>query len=152
MFGAVDRIQAQKSACAGWLLGSHPTTDCRTLEQALKLHSKLEKLQLEVRYQAIKLDNSQKVPYEQLVKACHIHTDYDTVHQVRSILNKIYGHSNNNGDYPLGKNMRFVPHVADVRLRPSQSAVNKASRCVTKQRVFVEKTTSHTTTIIDGLD
>ncbi len=152
MFGAKDRIQAQKQACAGWLLGSHPTTDCRKLEQALKLHSQLEKMQLEVRLQVIKLDNSSKVPYEELVRACHIHTDFDKVHHVRAILNKIYGHSNINGDYPLGKNMRFVPHVADIRLRPSQSAVNRACRCVSKQRTFLERTETQTTTTIDGLD
>lgn len=152
MFGAVDRIQAQKQACAGWLLGSHPTTDCRKLEQALKLHSQLKNVQLEVRLQVIKLDNSSKIPYEELVKVCHIHTDFETVHHIRAILNKIYGHSNVNGDYPLGKNMRFVPHVADIRLRPSQAAVNRACRCVSKQRLFLEKTVTQTTTSIDGLD
>ncbi len=98
MFGAMDRIQAQKQACAGWLLGSHPTTDCRKLEQALKLHSQLANMQLEVRLQVIKLENSSKVPYEELVRACHVHTDYDKVYHVRAVLNKIYGHSNINGD------------------------------------------------------
>ncbi len=52
----------------------------------------------------------------------------------------------------MGKNMRFVPHVADIRLRPSQAAVNRACRCVSKQRTFLEKTVTQTTTAIDGLD
>ncbi len=142
MFIGVDRIQAQKTACAGWLLGSHQSTDPRALEECLKNLPQLKGMQIEVRWQGIKLKNKSKIPTEQLIKACHVHTDFTTIARVKMALNRIYGSSNRDKQYPLGKVMRFVPQVSDTRFPVSPKALVNASRCVSRQKVFLSKMVS----------
>ncbi len=152
MFLGVDRLQVQKTACAGWLLGSHQSMDPRTLEESLKNHPLLSGLQLEARWQGIKLKNKSKIPNDQIIKAFHIHTDYATIARVKTVLNRIYGTSNGNKQYPLGKVMRFVPQVSDTRFPVSPKALANASRCVLRQKVFLSKMVPINSYVISSLD
>ncbi len=151
MFMGVDRLQAQRITCAGWLLGSHQSMDARALEECMQLHPKLKQLKVEVRWQVIKLRRREQVDPNNMVRAYHIWTDKDTVKTMRSVLNEVYGRTNK-GAYPGGRVMRFVPHVADPEMLTTFAIERNASRCLSKQRVFQERTTTIMTSIIEGLD
>ncbi len=151
MFIGVDKIQAQKISCAGWFLGSHRSMDSKALEECLSQHPKLKNIQLEIRWQAIKLDQSQRINPKDIIRASHIHTDKESVAKVRSTLNAIYGHRNE-GFFPLGKVMRFIPNLADPTFIRTPAIVANAVKCVTKQKVFVESVTTVVTYNVDSVD
>lgn len=148
-----DGLQCAITGCAGWLLGSHPSTNCKDLSAALLQDPDLQGFQIEIRFHAIRLttDRSLKIPANKLIKACHVHTDFNTVGKVKQALNKLYGHSNKEG-FPLATVLRFVPSTSDSRYPVSTKTQMFALKCLAKQKNFLLNSATATNSYICGLD
>jgi hypothetical protein len=68
----------------------------------------------------------------------------------RHALNKIYG--KRIGEYPLGRNMRFVPNIADKRFITTKATRKKVEMSVKKQRLWITHVYSAVSYIISDLD
>lgn len=125
--------------------------EARALEECLSQHPKLHKVPLEIRWQAIKLEPSQRIDPKEIVRASHIHTDHGSASKVRSVLNSIYGNKNE-GLFPLGKVMRFIPNLADPTFVRTPTVVANVIKCVSKQKVFLDSVTAIVTYNVDTVD
>ena len=125
-----DNLQVKTTAKAGRLLGSHPTVlNARDLEDSLALLPEMSGLPVEIRMEWISLDKGDKLK----IKAAHILCAWESTLECRRALNKIYGKKM--GEYPLGRNMRFVPNIADKRFITMDSTTKKVEMSVKKQRL-----------------
>lgn len=147
-----DKLQVKKTGCAGWWLGSHPATmNSADMEQAISQHPKMRGIPIEIRTQPIRLTAQGKIPNEEQVKACHLHTEFDAVAKCRRAMNEIYGSRTTTG-FPLGKKMRFVPNVADSRFPCTMQTRSNVKAMLAKQKRFLKKTKTSTNWSIRGLD
>ncbi len=142
-----DNLQVKTTAKAGWLLGSHPTVlNARDLEDSLALLPEMSGLPVEIRMEWISLDKGDKLK----IKAAHILCAWESTLVCRRALNKIYGKKM--GEYPLGRNMRFVPNIADKRFITTEATRKKVEMSVKKQRLWITHVSSAVSYIISDLD
>ena len=142
-----DNLQVKTTAKAGWLLGSHPTVlNARDLEDSLAQLPEMSGLPVEVRTEWISLDKGDKLK----IKAAHILCAWDSTLVCRRALNKIYGKKM--GEYPLGRNMRFVPNISDKRFITTEATRKKVEMSVKKQRLWITHVSSAVSYIISDLD
>ncbi len=147
MLAYKDNLQVKTTAKAGWLLGSHPTVlNPRDLEEALSLLPEMKDIPIEVRIDWVSIDKGDKLG----LKAAYILCEWENALLCRRTLNKIYGKTVN--EYPLGRNMRFVPNTTDQRFITTHSTRKKVEASVKKQRLFVANVSSSVSYIISDLD
>jgi hypothetical protein len=142
-----DNLQVKSTAKAGWLLGSHPTVlNARNLEDSLALLPEMSGLPVEIRMDWISLDKGDTLK----IKATHILCAWESTLLCRRALNKIYGKKM--GRYLLGRNMRFVPNIADKRFITTEASRKKVEMSVKKQRLWITHVSSAVSYIILDLD
>jgi hypothetical protein len=135
------------TAKAGWLLGSHSTVlNARDLEDSLALLPGMAGLPVEIRMEWISLHKGDKLK----IKAAHILCAWESTLLCRRALNKIYGKKM--GEYPLGRNMRFVPNIADKRFITREATRKKVEMSVEKQHLWITHISSAVSYIISDLD
>jgi hypothetical protein len=142
-----DTLQVKTTAKAGWLLGSHTSVlNARDLEDALALLPEMEGLPVEIRTEWVSIDKGDKLK----LKAAHIVCAWESTLLCRRALNKIYGKKVE--DYPLGRNMRFIPNILDKRFITTDATRKKVENSVKKQRLFTTNVSSAISYIISDLD
>jgi hypothetical protein len=142
-----DNLQVKTTAKAGWLLQSHPTVlNARDLKDLLVLLPEMSGLPVKIRMEWISLDKGDKLN----IKAAHILCAWESTLLCRRALNKIYGKKM--GEYPLGRNMRFVPNIADKRFITTEATRKKEEMSVKKQRLWITHVSSAVSYIILDLD
>jgi hypothetical protein len=94
----------------------------------------------------ISLDKGDKLK----IKAAHILCAWESTLLCRRALNKIYGKKM--GKYPLGRNMRFVPNIADERFITTEATRKKVEMSVKKQRLWITHVSSAVSYIILDLN
>jgi hypothetical protein len=123
-------LEVKTTAKAGRLLGSHPTVlNARALEDSLALLPEMSGLPVEIRMEWISLDKGDKLK----IKAAHILCAWESTLLCGHALNKIYGKKM--AKYPLGRNMGFVPNIADKRFIITEATRKKVEMSVKKQRL-----------------
>lgn len=85
------------------------------------------------------------------VKAIHIYTEYDKAYKCRPALAKLYA-AGNEKNFPLGKNIRFIPNTSDSRFITTQKTKDRIIKCISKQKLFFESTRTAKNYSIIGLD
>jgi hypothetical protein len=118
----------------------------RGLEDSLALLPEMSGLPVEIRMEWISLDKGDKL----VIKAAHILCVWESTFVCRRALNKIYGKKM--GEYPLGRNMRFVPNIADKRFITTEATRKKVEMSVQKQRLWITHVSSAVSYIISDLD
>jgi hypothetical protein len=147
MLAYKDTLQVKITAKAGWLLGSHATVlNPRDLEAVLAQLPEMSGLPVEIRTEWISLEKGDKLG----IKAAHILCAWDSTLECRRALNAIYG--KDMVEYPLGRNMRFIPNISDKRFLISDTTREKVVQSVTKQRLFTNLVSSDVSHIISNLD
>ena len=142
-----DTLLVKTTAKAGWHLGSHGTVlNPRDLESALALLPEMDDIPVEIQTEWVYLEKGDKLR----LKAAHVLCSWDKTLVCRRALNKIYGKSAI--DYPLGRNMRFVPNIADKRFIITSATRKKVDQSIKKQCLFNSHVTSATSHIISDLD
>jgi hypothetical protein len=142
-----DNLQVKTTAKAGWLLGSHPTVlNARDFEDPLALLSEMSGLPVEIRMEWTSLNKGDKLE----IKAAHILCAWESTLLCRRALNKIYGKKM--GENPLGRNMRFVPNIADKRFITMEATRKKVEMSVKKQLLWITHVSSTVSYIISDLD
>jgi hypothetical protein len=121
------------------------------MEEAHEHHPGLQGLKIIAQDQAIKLaPGKNAIPWNQQVKAIHILVGKSQALEAREKYNKVYG-SRNEGGYPQGLQMRFVPDISDPRFPITKNTRIKAIKMMAKQKVFQENTKHIHTSTIAGL-
>ncbi len=120
--------------------------NARDLEDSLALLPEMSGLPVEIRMEWISLDKGDKLK----IKAAHILCAWESTLECRRALNKIYGKKM--GEYPLGRNMRFVPNIADKRFITTEATRKKVEMSVKKQRLWITHVSSAVSYIISDLD
>jgi hypothetical protein len=150
----VDKIQTERTGCAGWFAGSIPIkTNEKDLEEALKQHPLLvrEKItDLELRTQVTRVRGGKLGEDEPRVQALHVYTSYNDVPKLRKIMNLIYP-SESAPAYPLGKQMRFAPNTADVRFPALRKTKEMADKLRSKQKRFLKDIITVSTSTIKNI-
>jgi hypothetical protein len=142
-----DNLQVKTTAKTGWLLGSHLTVlNARELKDSLALLPKMSGLPVEIRMEWISLDEGDNLK----IKAAHILCAWESTLVCRRALNKINGKKM--GEYPLGRNMRFVPNIANKRFITTEGTRKKVEMSVKKQRLWITHVSSAVSYIISDLD
>jgi hypothetical protein len=103
-------------------------------------------LPVEIRMEWISLDKGDKLK----IKAAHILCAWESTLLCRRALNKIY--RKKMGEYPLGRNMGFVPNIADKRFITTEATRKKVEMSVKKQRLWITHVSSAVSYIISDLD
>lgn len=147
----LDPIQAQQISCIGWLLGAHPRGfDTKAYVLALKAHSLVRGLDVEIRIHMFKLE-PKKRPDED-VKVVHIYCAKQTAGKLKGILNSIYGSKRKSDSFPLGRNYRFIPYTADVYQPVTPQLKRLATEALMQQKQFISSMEIIETDRISGLD
>ena len=140
----VDRVQAEKTAIAGYLAGPVVTEATAFNLASIILEKKLCIMngvaQLDIREELINI-RQEKSKYRskkssRKPKAMHVIVPYKDKAQARACLSKLFP-SKVRGDYPLGIQFRFVPNTADTDFSVSPKARTIASRLSNKQAGFL---------------
>ena len=147
-----DHIQEKERSVIGFLVGSCPEAinlaDMRTSHEN---HSVLFGLKIMCEERSINLASQVlKIPFKLQTKAIHILVGAKQAPDARDRYNRVFG-SRNEGGYPQGLHMRFVPDVADPRFPATPNTRMKAVKMMSKQRAFLDNTKVISTTTIAGV-
>lgn len=85
------------------------------------------------------------------VKAVHIYTEYEKAFSCRKALAKLYA-ANNKKNFPLGKNIRFIPDILDSRFITTEKTKMRIRKCIAKQKLFLDNASTGKKYTIIGLD
>ena len=144
-----EKIQSKTLSKVGFLMGYHPSAlNANNLELALQQFPKLNKIQLEIRIEAIQVSKSK--PRSQ-ARAPTIWTSWENAGKCRIALAQIYS-SKNNGNYPLATQARFIPNPLDSRFITTVQARQMAAKAQSKHENFIKKTSTAIGYTIIGLD
>ena len=158
----VDRVQAEKTATAGYLAGPVVTEATAFNLAAIILENKVcmanGVTQMDIREEQINIrQEKSKFRAKKIMrkpKAMHVIVPYQDKAQARACLSKLFP-SKVRGDYPLGIQFRFVPNTADTDFSVSPKARTIASRLSNKQAGFlaanVERENNHIRNIYANL-
>jgi hypothetical protein len=147
-----DHIQEKLRTIIGFLVGSSPeTANLEDMREAHEHHPVLRGLKVLMQAQPIKLaPGKNAIPYKQQVSAVHVLVGESQSIDARARYSKVYG-SRNEGGYPQGTPMRYVPDISDSRFPVTPSTRVKAIKMMSKQRMFLTNTMEIPTTTIAGL-
>jgi hypothetical protein len=147
-----DHIQEKERTIIGFLVGSSPdAANLEDMREAHENHSVLYGLKLLAQDQAIKLvPGKNNIPWKLQTKAVHILVGASQAVDARDRYNRVFG-SRNEGGYPQGLQMRFVPDISDARFPSTPSTRVKAVKMMSKQKVFQDNTKIIPTSTIAGL-
>ena len=144
-----EKIQSKTLSKVGFLMGYHPAAiNASNLELALQQFPKLQKIQLEIRIEAIQVSKSKP---RSKARAPTIWTSWENAGKCRLALAQIYS-SKNNGNYPLATQARFIPNPLDSRFITTVQARQMAAKAQSKHENFVNKTSTAIGYTIIGLD
>ena len=147
-----DHIQEKEQSIIGFLVGSCPEAinleDMRTSHEN---HSVLHGLKIICEDRAINLaSHVLKIPFKLQTKAIHILVGASQAVDARDRYNRVFG-SRNEGGYPQGLQMRFVPDIADARFPSTPNTRMKAVKMMSKQKAFLDNTKVIATSTIAGV-
>ena len=144
-----EKIQSKTLSKVGFLMGYHPVAiNATNLELALQQFPKLQKIQIEIRIEAIQVSKSKP---RSKARAPTIWSSWENAGKCRLALAQIYS-SNNNGNYPLATQARFIPNPLDSRFITTVQARQMAAKAQSKHENFVNKTSTAIGYTIIGLD
>lgn len=148
----VDKIQAQRVKLAGWWAGSiNSRSGIDDLESTLKMQPLAQQNNIKnIEIRIGQVNNSDKfefLPPEQRVFAMHIYTDFESTAALRTLLMQLYP-AKPRKDYPMGRQMRFVPNIADTRFMHPPGSREKADQLKRKQALFLKSLQKTTTSEI----
>lgn len=148
----VDKIQAQKVKLAGWWAGSiNSRSGVDDLEQTLKAQPLAQKHNIKnIEIRICQVNNSDKYEFvtpENRVFAMHDYTDMESTAALRELLMQLYP-AKPRSDYPMGRQMRFVPNIADMRFVHPPGSREKAEQLKRKQALFLKSIKKTSTTEI----
>ena len=142
-----ESIQENYIATAGWFLGSTPDTNINELRDVLKT---LLPMEIDLRYQPIRLRTGERVDMNHAVKAIHIYAGGDKCKSCYKALKEVY--SPKNQIFPLGKIMRIVANTADPKAVVSPKQRTQAEVLKNKQKVFLKNIGTMSNYHIQGID
>jgi hypothetical protein len=116
MYIRYDHIQEKERTCIGFLVGAHPdAVNLEDMAASHEIHSVLTGLKVVCEERDINISSSEtKIPWKMRTKAIHIIVGATQAVDARDRYNRVFG-SRNEGDYPQGMKLRFVPDISDNR-------------------------------------
>ena len=142
-----EKLQVQSTARLGWFLGSHPfALNTKDLEEAIEQTQDMLGINIEVKSDWICIEKGVKTK----AKAAHIYSSWKDAVKARLALNNLYG--KNAKEFPLGRNMRFVPNNLDDKFIVTTSTLVRVKKSVQKQIKFLKMTNTTLSDSIRNLD
>jgi hypothetical protein len=114
-------------------------------------HSILKGLKIMCEERTINLSSAKQIiPFKMQVQAIYIIVGASQAVDARDRHNRVFG-SRNEGDYPQGIKLRFVPDIADARFPATPNTRMKAVKMMSKQKAFITNTKLIPAATIAGL-
>jgi hypothetical protein len=147
-----DHIQEKEKSVIGFLVGSNPeAANLEDVRDSHENHSVLFGLKISCEERSINLASTVlKIPFEVQTKAIHILVGSKQAVDARDRHNRVFG-GRNEGGFPQGLQMRFVPDIADARFPATPNTRMKAVKMMSKQRRFLDTAKVIRTSAIAGV-
>ena len=134
----MEAVQAYVLTKIGFLLGSHGGAFNQAIwQEAFPMVPELEGIEVEFRWEPIKLDNKRVIAREG-VRAVHVHTSHGNSGKARNIFLKLC--SSHNNRLPLGMKFRFIPDTMNNKFPLTKKGAEMARRGKKKQKQFLSET------------
>jgi hypothetical protein len=152
---AKDKLQVRIICNIGWLMGSAAIQEAngKDLGEALRQVPLVndKSLPVDIRMHGIKLEQQEKIPRKDQVRAANVYGDYNKAATTRQIIRKFYKDGKKDG-FPLGQKMRFIPNIADARYPVTAGTRANIRVLRSKQKSFIKNIRTHKSNTIQGLD
>ncbi len=151
-----EKLQDRNICRVGWLLGSHPSVfNYDDMEDAIHSLEDCKSIRVELKAEEVKITKVQQNwnagEFRQTpVRAVHIWCTFAQTSLVRSKMKALF--SSKTKKKPLGKSLRFIPHILDNRFITTEKTAMLTARMKSKQKKFLQQTTFTTAHGILGLD
>ncbi len=153
-----EKLQDRYICRAGWLLGSHPAVfNYGDMEDAIQSSIEGKDIIVELKSEEVKISKVQQGNWNQEpsarqvpIKAVHVWCIFSQTSAVRTKMKSLF--SSKSKRKPLGKSLRFIPHILDNRYITTDRSAVLISKMKNKQKRFLQQTTFTSASGILGLD